>query len=111
MMICIENLEKNNSLNIVITDQAKNNFERLRNQIFKLLPNREEGVDWVRPLDTIVVEVCGMYKIFTQQQDLIFSLLCKLEGLYELTDYDSFGLFRRTIFECLNLLTELEKRC
>jgi len=110
-MLIIKNLEKTNSLNIDINDQAKNNFERLRNQIFKLLPNREEGVDWIRPLDTIIVEICGMYRILQGQQDLIFSLLCKLEGLYVLDDYEHFNLFRRTIFECLNLLTEVEKRC
>lgn len=104
-------LENNNSLELSMTDQAKRNLERLKNQVYKLLPNREEGIDWARSLDSIIEEFCGMYKVLQSQQDIIFSIICKLEGLYILTEYEHYGLFRKTIFECLSLITQLTKQC
>ena len=44
-----------------INDEAiKNNLTRLTNQIYKLLPNREEGIEWETPLRTIIEEFAGM---------------------------------------------------
>jgi len=110
-MIYTISLENSSSIELQITDQAKRNFDRLKNQIYKLLPNREEGLDWARSLDSIIEEFCGMYKILQSQQDIIFSIICKLEGLYTLTEYEHYGLFRKTIFECLSLITQLIKQC
>jgi len=45
---------------------------------------------------------CGYSEIF-------FSLLNKLEGLYSLTKEEDFLCYRRTIFECLGLMSELQK--
>ena len=89
----------------------KNNFERLIDQTFKLLPNREEGVDWQKPLETIIVEITGMNHLFIGQQEKFLTLLSKLEGMSELTDEKDFLVFRRMLFECLNLLTDLEQSC
>lgn len=87
------------------------NLNRLTNLIYKLLPSREEGLDWETPLSTILEELGGMDRLLiTKQQDL-FSLLCKLEGLYNLTNQDDFQLFRRVIFESLGLLDEVKKAC
>ena len=41
-------------------------------------------------------------------QEIIFSLLCKLEGLNILNDEDKFYEYRRTIFDCLNLIQTLK---
>ena len=30
-------------------DVIRRDLERITNQIYKLLPNREEGIDWVKP--------------------------------------------------------------
>ena len=89
----------------------ENNFKRLINQVYKLLPNREEGVDWEKPLSTIMEELAGMDRLLFDQHETLFCLLCKLEGLFTLTEEDDFMLFRRTIFECLSLLSELKKQC
>ena len=35
----------------------------LINQIYKLLPNREEGIDWEKPLETILEELAGMQRL------------------------------------------------
>lgn len=83
-------------------------IKKLTNQIYKLLPNREENIDWQTPLTTIIEEVGGMGRLFTNHQDIVFTLLCKLEGLLLLENEDDFILYRRTIFECLNLLSVLK---
>lgn len=85
------------------------NLNRLVNQIYKLLPNREEGINWEKPLSTIIEEFSGMDRLLFDQHKILFPLLCKLEGLYTLTDEEDFQLYRRTIFECLSLVGELLK--
>lgn len=94
--------------NIEIDDEIiKNNLKRITNQIYKLLPMREEGIEWRKPLSTLIEELAGMNRLFIGQFEVLFSLLCKLEGLFVLTDNDDFQLFRRTIFECLTLIGNL----
>lgn len=87
----------------------ENSFKRLINQTYKLLPMREEGTDWVKPLNTLMEELSGMQRLFVGQQPLFFSLLSKLEGLFTLTEKEDFINYRRTIFECLSLLSSLEE--
>jgi hypothetical protein len=86
-------------------------LKRLTNQIYKLLHNREEGGDRQTPLTTIIEELAGMNKLLFDQQHISFSLLCKLKGLFDLTDEESFFLYRRMIFECLSLMNNLIKEC
>lgn len=84
----------------------KNNLTRLTNQIYKLLPTWEEASDWHKPLTTIIEEIAGMSELFLDHHDILFSLLCKLEGLFTYSE-DEFMLFRKTIFEILSLVSEL----
>lgn len=87
----------------------ENSIKRITNQIYKLLPNREENVDWEKPLETIIEELAGMDRLLIGQHNILFPLICKLEGLFTLTEEDDFLLFRRTIFECLSLISSLKK--
>lgn len=87
------------------------NLKRITNQIYKLLPGREEGSDWEKPLTTLVEELAGMDRLLVGQHEILFPLLCKLEGLFTLTKIEDFFLFRRTIFECLGLMSELIQAC
>ena len=87
----------------------EDNLHRLVNQVYKLLPNREEVIDWMKPLTTILEELTGMDRLLVDQHTLLFPLLCKLEGLFTLTEEDDFLEYRRTIFECLGLMNELIK--
>lgn len=82
-------------------------LERILNQIYKLLPSREEGVNWELPLSTVLEEIAGMHRLLIDQDELVFPLLCKLEGLFTLTKEDDFFVFRRTIFECLGMVNNL----
>lgn len=85
------------------------NLKKLTNQIYKLLPNREEDIDWETPLDTIIEELSGMDRLLNDYHTILFSLLCKLKGLYDLGNDNDFFSYRRTIFECLNLLSSLKE--
>ena len=87
------------------------NLKRITNQVYKLLPSREEGSDWEKPLSTIIEELAGMDRVLVGQHIILFPLLCKLEGLFVLIRPDDFFLFRRTIFECLSLINELSEEC
>lgn len=89
----------------------KTNLKRLTNQIYKLLPNWEEAQDWHKPLTTIIEEFSGMSSLFLDHHVILFSLLCKLEGLFMYSNEDDFLLFRKTIFECLSLVNELIQIC
>lgn len=93
---------------IINTEDIQANLTRIVGQIFRLLPTREEGVDWIKPLDTIILELTGMASFFTDQTKF-FALLCKLNGLKELGEEVDFMLFRRTIFEACGLTNEIKE--
>jgi len=96
--------------NLFLVDgTVEQNIIRLINQIYKLLPLREEKADWQKPLSTILEELYGMDTILVNCHNRFFSLLCKLEGLHKLEAEEDFSLYRRTIFECLSLLQEIKE--
>ena len=84
------------------------NLKRITNQIYKLLPNREEDSEWQKPLDTIIEELAGMCMLLTNYQSELFTLLCKLQGLHTLTEKRDFPMFRRTIFESLSIISSIK---
>ena len=98
--------------NIEINNKAISyRLQNLINQIYKLLPSRQEGADWVKPLQTILEELAGMQRLMNcDYSEIFFPLLNKLQGLYSLIDEDDFPCYRRTIFECLGLMNELQKQ-
>ena len=64
---------------------------------------REHGENWIKQLDTVILEIAGMNEIFMNPQFL--QLLSKLEGLK--IQETNFELYRKTIFESISLLQEL----
>ena len=95
--------------NVEIDNEViKKDIDRLTNQIYKLLPSREEGGDWETPLANLIVEISGMANLVGDLLEF-FSLLCRMEGLLDLKEEDQFFLFRKNIFECLNLMNGLKK--
>lgn len=99
-MICIYEVNINNR-------SIHNNLQKMLSKIYKLLPMREEGKDWIKPLETIVVELVGMSSLFPDQETLL-SLVCKLQGMLVQKDDSDFFLFRRVIFECCSLIGQLQ---
>ena len=91
-------------------DIIQNDIKRIINQTYKLLPTRQEGNDWQKPLKTIIEELIGMKRLFLgQQEESFFILLCKLEGLFEYNSSEDFADYRRIIFECLSLLGKIKE--
>ena len=94
--------------NVEIDNEAiLKNVNRITNQIFKLLPSREEGGEWKVPLQNLIIEVAGMNELLLDQT-ILFSLLCKMEGLLNLDKEEDFLQFRKVIFECLGLLNNIK---
>ena len=82
-----------------ISKEEYNSYlKTLTNKVYKLLPLREEGLDWDKYLNTIMIEISGFGSLIGAQPSLI-SLLAKLESLNSERNFMS---YRKTIFECLN---------
>ena len=80
------------------------NITRLTNQIWKLIPMRENNEDWHKQLETVINEIVGFSVIFNAEP-LYLQLLNKLEGLQN-RDTD-FNFYRKTVFETISLLQEI----
>jgi hypothetical protein len=91
---------------VIPTEIVESDINRLTNQLWKLIPMRENEENWKSQLDTVIVELAGLQELSMNQMDEKFLiLLSKLEGL-KLTDI-SFSVYRKTVFECISLLREL----
>lgn len=86
-------------------DSFKKNNIRLVNQLWKLIPMRENEENWEKQLDTVILEIAGLSEIFYLTPQFL-QLWSKLEGLKVISL--SFKVYRKTIFECINLLQEIE---
>ena len=81
------------------------NINRLTNQIWKLIPMRENNEDWVSQLNTVIIELSGLNEIFSFNGQFLI-LLSKLEGLKDETI--EFLIYRKTVFEAITLLRGLK---
>ena len=81
----------------------ESNIKRLTNQLWKLIPMRENGEDWKSQLNTVIIEIAGLSEIFNIG-DKYLILLSKLEGL--LQRETQFIYYRKTVFEAISLLGE-----
>lgn len=93
---------------LVQQDTIENAFRRIINQVYKLLPLREEGKDWEKPLRTVIEQLAGMNRLIGNQDQLYFLILCKMEGLFSLSNDSDMQEYRRIILELLNLLNMLK---
>ena len=84
-------------------DLVKADLRRLINQIWKLLPMRENEEDWQKQLRIVLNELHGLHQLFGDQLDFLI-LLSKLEGLPQT---DNFMTYRLVVFNSISLLTEL----
>lgn len=81
------------------------NISRLVNQLWKLIPMRENNEDWMKQLDNVLLEIVGLGKIFYTKPQFL-QLLSKLEGLKD-SDIE-FRQYRKVVFECINLLDNIK---
>lgn len=66
---------------------------------------REHEEDWQKQLDTVILEIAGLNEIFISVS--FIQLLSKLEGMR--VQDTNFELYRKTIFESISLLQELNR--
>lgn len=65
---------------------------------------REHNEDWKKQLDTVIIEIAGLNEIFIEEPQFL-QILSKLEGL-KIEDNIDFYLYRKTVFEIINLLQD-----
>ena len=87
-------------------EEINNEIIRLTNQLWKLIPMRENNENWQNQLETVIIDIAGKDEIFLHNSHFL-QLLYKLEGL-RLIDTE-FSIYRKTVFECINLLQEIKK--
>lgn len=83
-------------------------IDKIVNKTFRLLPAREEGEDWEKPLETLLLELVGFSSLYPNSE-LLFSIICKMQGLKESGSEIEFMMYRRTIFELCGLLNKLKQ--
>lgn len=92
-----------NKYNLEFSKEVINkNVMRLTNQVWKLIPMRENEEDWQKQLETVLLEIVGLDEIFSHKVEYL-QILSKLEGLKIEEDVD-FQFFRKTVFEIITLL-------
>lgn len=91
----------------IASESIERNITRLTNQIWKLIPMKENNEDWEKQLDTVNLEIAGLGVIFASKPQFL-TLRAKLEGIKEKPEI-SFEIYRKTVFECLTLLTDVRK--
>lgn len=95
----------NSKYNKKINDESfKNEINRLTNQIWKLIPMRENEENWNKHLQIVILELVGLEEIIEIDENLL-ALLEILEGLN--TVEIDFSIFRKLVFESISLLRKL----
>ena len=87
------------------SDTFNADMRRLINQVWKLIPMKENEEDWQLHLNTILEEIAGLHELFASQINYLI-ILSKLEGLKHPVCED-FMLYRKTVFRCIDLLGKL----
>lgn len=91
---------------IIIPDGAITaDINRLTNQMWKLIPMRENKENWLGQLESLIIEVAGLNALVNNTEEKFLILLSKLKGL-EVED-TTFQVYRKTVFECISLLREM----
>ena len=87
---------------------SKSLFDEEKEQRIQWVTINEE--DWEKQLNTLIIEIVGLGNIFSEVPQFL-QLLAKLQGL--LAVETPFGVYRKTIFECISLLRGCfnEKTC
>ena len=67
----------------------------------------EHEEDWQKQLDTVIIEIAGLNEIFLLEPQFL-QILSTLEGLKVIEGLE-FQMYRKTIFEVINLLQEFKR--
>lgn len=93
-------------MTIILPDSfVVTNLNRLTNQLWKLIPMRENQENWSLHLDSLIVELAGLNELSSNTNENLLILLSKLKGLQ--AEETNFQVYRKTVFECISLLREM----
>ena len=85
----------NNKYNILFSKkEVEQEVIRLTNQLWKLIPMWENGEDWNKQLNTVIIDIAGKDEIFLHDSHFL-QLLSQLEGLRVVDEEKiEFNIFR-----------------
>ena len=86
---------------VVEIEDMQSTVMRLTNQLWKLIPMKENDENWQAQLDSVILELTGLNEILILNP-ILLQLLSKLEGLQVIDT--PFALYRKTVFESISLL-------
>ena len=86
---------------VVEIEDMQSTVMRLTNQLWKLIPMKENDENWQMQLDSVILELTGLNEILILNP-ILLQLLSKLEGLQVIDT--PFALYRKTVFESISLL-------
>lgn len=89
---------------IIDNSEFQKEINRLTNQLWKLIPMRENEEDWQKHLSVLIVEIIGLNEIVVIDSNLL-ELLEILEGLQK-TEVE-FSIYRKLVFESISLLRKV----
>lgn len=92
-----ENSLEKSSITNVTFDSYKN---KLKGRLYGLLCEREKDGEWEKFLDSLIIELLGLGANSINWWPLI--------GKVSMLKYMSYEYFRKTIFECINLVGGLD---
>lgn len=78
-------------------------LNKMKNKLYGLLREKERKREWEKFLDTIIIELYGFPE--TSRTINYYTLFYKLSSLR----YLDYSYFRKTIFECMNLVDSLDR--
>jgi len=91
------------NLGIGFTSEARDkDKKRLTNQLWKLIPMRENNEDWSAHLAVLIEEIAGLADLYRNKPEGLI-LVSKMKGLHDVV-CDDFMLYRKTVFRCIELL-------
>ena len=103
-MVVLKDIDLTKSLeNQPVKVNREGYYNKLKGRLYGLLCEKEKEGAWEKFLDTIIIELMGFQAL--DKTINYWTLIGKLGSLR----YLSYEYFRRTIFECMNLVTELNK--
>lgn len=88
-------------------ETREQDLKRLINQLWKLIPMRENNENWINHLSVLREEIIGLVEIYKDKTEGLI-LLSKLEGLTSEVCND-FMIYRKTVFRCIDLLAQVLK--
>jgi len=85
-----------------ISDETFSSYKsKLKGRLYGLLCEREKGGEWEKFLDSIIIELTGLGANAINWWPLI--------GKLSMLRFLSYEYFRKTVFECMNLVGRLEQ--